>query len=271
MLGMGKGCQLGMETVADDPSHANTHMQPQYWAAQLLGLVIATLAHSLTGPPTTPTLLGALTPLTSCKAQHFGPALLLLALFSSAWTYVALSAWDSMALALEASCTFYGLAHGAAFAAAAASVQARGVGAALLNPWVGLLALVDTAERGGAGGGSGVSCGVLYVVGPVLGAGVGAVLSWLTSLNGSECVGLRLCWTAWTTTWPQPKHPPRHTHIDPPVSPPSHPPPPPGRKPSSAPSPRPPRSSSRRSASSTSSPRSAPRPRASPPGPWRSP
>ena len=201
-----------MERVADDPSHTYNPNQPptntQYWAAQLLGLVLATLAHSLTGPPTTPTLLGALTPLTSCKAQHFGPALLLLALFSSAWTYVALSAWDSMALALEASCTFYGLAHGAAFAAAAASVQARGVGAALLNPWVGLLALVDTAARGGAGaggggGGSGVSCGVLYVVGPVLGAGVGAVLSWLTSLNGSECVGwvcVGLPAFAWTTT-----------------------------------------------------------------------
>lgn len=104
---------------------------------------------------------------------------------------MALSAWDSMALALEASCTFYGLAQGAAFAAAAASVQARGVGAALLNPWVGLLALLDTAVRGG--GGTGVSCGVLYLVGPVLGAGVGAVLSWLTSLNGSECVGRGAC------------------------------------------------------------------------------
>jgi hypothetical protein len=157
--------------------------------------VIATLTYSLTGPsygPSHPGALSALAALSSCKAQPFGPALLLVSLFSSAWAYVSLSAWDSMALALEASCTFYGLAQGAAFAAAAASIQARGVSSALLNPFVGLLGLLDSAVGAGAGAGAGgasgpgAMCDALFIVGPILGACLGAVLSWLTSLNGSE-------------------------------------------------------------------------------------
>ncbi len=153
--------------------------------------MLAALTYSsLSGPGDTPSnpppaLLSSLAPLTSCKAQPFGAGLLLVSLFSSAWAYVSLSAWDSMALALEASCTFYGLAQGAAFAAAAASIQARGVSAALLNPFVGLLALLAGGGGGGGGGGP-TSCDVLFIVGPILGACLGAVLSWLTSLNGSE-------------------------------------------------------------------------------------
>lgn len=168
--------------------YKSMHARAQFWAAQLLGLLLAVVLYSVSGPSHSgsggSSVLSAVEPLVPCTAQPRGPALLLLALFSSAWVYTALGAWDSMALALEASCTFYGMAQGAAFAAAAASIQARGVGSALLNPWVGLLALVDVAV--GAGGKGSVGCAVLFIVGPVLGALLGALFSWLTSLNGSE-------------------------------------------------------------------------------------
>ncbi len=98
-----------------------------------------------------------------------------------------------MALALEACCSFFGLATGAAYAAALASVQSRGMASALLNPWVGVLGLLNAATtKGGvdptrfAGASSPMACHVLFIVGPLLGALLGVVLSWLTSLNGSE-------------------------------------------------------------------------------------
>ena len=132
-------------------------------------------------------------PLTSCQSQSWGAGLFLLVLFSSAFVYVALAAWDSMALALEACCSFFGLATGAAYTAALASVQSRGMASALLNPWVGVLGLLNAATtKGGvdptrfAGASSPMACHVLFIVGPLLGALLGVVLSWLTSLNGSE-------------------------------------------------------------------------------------
>jgi len=169
-----------------------------YWSAQFLGMTLATLTYTVGNGQG----LGVLAPLTSCQTQSWGNGLFLLTLFSSAFVYVALAAWDSMALALEACCSFYGLATGAAYAAALASVQSRGMASGLLNPWVGVLGLINHASTssspsssatavGLAGhstrlASSSMACDALFILGPVLGALLGVFLSWLTSLNGSE-------------------------------------------------------------------------------------
>ena len=176
------------------------------WSAQFLGITLATLTYTVGNGQghahaTAPGGLGVIAPVTSCQTQSWGNGLFLLTIFSSAFVYVALAVWDSMALALEACCSFYGLATGAAYAAALASVQSRGMASGLLNPWMGVLGLINYATTpsspsspagvGLAGhsthlASSGMACDTLFILGPVLGALLGVFLSWLTSLNGSE-------------------------------------------------------------------------------------
>lgn len=177
-----------------------------YWSAQFLGMTLATLTYTVNNGQghahaTAPGGLGVITPLTSCQTQSWGNGLFLLTLFSSAFVYVGLAAWDSMALALEACCSFYGLATGAAYASALASVQSRGMASGLLNPWIGVLGLIyhattspsaSSASSIGLAGhstnlaSSSMACDTLFILGPILGALLGVFLSWLTSLNGSE-------------------------------------------------------------------------------------
>lgn len=173
----------------------------QYWSAQFLGVTLATLTFTLTSSG--PGNLSIVVPLTSCKSLHWGPSLFLITLFSSAWVYIALSAFDGMALTLESCCTFYGLATGAAYAAATASIQSRGIASGLLNTWIGVLGLLNAGLGGSRSAGaagttnprfvssatSSFDCDALFIVAPIVGCCLGALLSWLTSLNGSEYVG----------------------------------------------------------------------------------
>ena len=90
-----------------------------------------------------------------------------------------------MALALENCCSFYGLATGAAYGATTACIQSRTIASGLLNTWVGLLGVASAAAGMGEAS-TNLACGTLYVLAPTLGACLGALVSWMTSLNGSE-------------------------------------------------------------------------------------
>ncbi|EWM25387.1 Aquaporin [Nannochloropsis gaditana] len=163
-----------------------------YCGAQFLGITLACLTFATS---TGGGAMHAVGSLTSCDALPWGHGLFLTTIFASAFAYVALAAWDSMSLALEACCSFYGLATGAAYAAAMASVQSRSISSGLLNPWVGLVGVISSALAPSAGsdhagfghnGPSSMACDTVFILGPLLGALLGCFLSWLTSLHGSE-------------------------------------------------------------------------------------
>jgi hypothetical protein len=104
------------------------------------------------------------------------------AAYPSLRAYVTILIPETCSLSLEPWCTFYGLASGAAFSAATACIGARGMGHGLLNPLVGLLAVVIRAASDGTVG----ALAWAFVLGPLLGAGLGVLVAVPSSLTGDE-------------------------------------------------------------------------------------
>jgi glycerol uptake facilitator-like aquaporin len=145
-------------------------------AAQLVGVLLAALTFwCAAGGSLHETALPAIT---TCDTVPWRSALLTQCVFTAAFVYVALSAWDSTALELSNTCTFYGLCVGTSSYASITGIQCRGMGSGLLNPWVGVLGFFTDATL--------VPCRGVHILGPLLGGVIGVLLSWLTSLTGSE-------------------------------------------------------------------------------------
>lgn len=156
-------------------------VHPQNLSAQLLGVILAAMTFWFAFGGS---LHGTVLPsITTCDAVPWSGALLTESVYTGAFIYIALSAWDSMALELQSTCSHYGLCVGTAFYASVRGIQCRGMGSALLNPWIGLLGLfTELVQYPNVV----TSCQGVHVLGPFLGGCIGALLSWLTSLNGSE-------------------------------------------------------------------------------------
>jgi hypothetical protein len=89
-------CALRGASLITPPS-----LTGQYLTAQLIGTLAAVATSFLLTPSVSPSPLAALT---SCS-QPWGPALLVMTLFSSLWTYLSVAAIDTLDVTLETSCT----------------------------------------------------------------------------------------------------------------------------------------------------------------------